>query len=218
MKRYLTSLALPVVLAGALAACGPLAVSESSDTGDTPAATATIPEGAATAVFGGGCFWCMEPVFEALDGVYAVTSGFSGSGTEKPSYEEVAAGKTDFVEAVEVIYDPERVDYERLLRIYWRNINPTDDGGQFYDRGAEYRTAIFVADDEQRRLAEESKKKVAASGRFEQPIVTEIRPAGMFFPAEEHHQDYYKRNADHYKSYRKASGRDDYFERVWGDD
>lgn len=170
------------------------------------------------ATFAGGCFWCMEPPFEKLPGVLSVTSGYIGGRTENPRYEEVSSGGTGHAEAVEVLYDPGRVTYEKLLDVFWRNIDPTTKDRQFVDSGSQYRTAIFTHDDEQKRLAEESKKKLDASGRFGKPIVTEIVPAGTFWPAEEYHQDYHKKSATRYKFYRFNSGRDQYLDRIWGKD
>jgi peptide methionine sulfoxide reductase msrA/msrB len=171
-----------------------------------------------TALFAGGCFWCMESPFEKVDGVSAVISGYTGGTKENPTYQEVSAGATGHLESVEVHFDPARVGYERLLEIFWRQIDPTDAGGQFVDRGNQYRSAIFYRTDEQRRLAEESKAKLAASHRFAKPLVTEILPAGKFWPAEEYHQDYYKKNPIRYKYYRWGSGRDEFLDKVWGKD
>lgn len=168
------------------------------------------------AIFAGGCFWCMEPPFEKLEGVSEVISGYTGGNKAKPTYEEVSSGTTGHLEAVEVIYDPAKVNYEELLQVFWRQIDPTDAGGQFVDRGSSYTSAIFYRDETQRRLAEESKTKLEQSGRFDRPIVTEIRPAGPFYRAEEYHQDYYEKNPIRYKFYRFRSGRDQYLANVWG--
>ena len=170
------------------------------------------------ATFAGGCFWCMEPPFEKLKGVHAVISGYTGGHTENPKYGEVSAGTTGHAEAVEVHYDPAQIGYAELLDVFWRNIDPTTKDRQFVDTGSQYRTAIFYHNDEQKRLAEESKKKLNASGRFGKPIVTEIVPAGRFYPAEEYHQDYYKKSSTRYKFYRFNSGRDQYLEKIWGKD
>jgi methionine-S-sulfoxide reductase len=177
-----------------------------------------VPQKKETATFAGGCFWCMEPPFEKLKGVDAVISGYTGGHTENPKYEEVSAGTTGHAEAVEVHYDPAQITYAELLDVFWRNIDPTTRDRQFVDSGSQYRTAIFYHNEEQKRLAEESKKKLDASGRFGKPIVTEIVPAGKFYPAEEYHQDYYKKSATRYKFYRFNSGRDQYLERIWGKD
>ena len=167
------------------------------------------------ATFAGGCFWCMEPPFENLDGVFEVVSGYAGGEEENPTYQEVSAGMTGHREVVQVVYDPSKVTYEELLEVFWRQIDPTDSGGQFADRGNQYETA-FYHDEEQKILAERSRDELAQSGRFERPIVTEILPAGAFYPAEDYHQDYYKKNSTHYKRYRKGSGREGYLEKTWG--
>ena len=168
------------------------------------------------ATFAGGCFWCMEPPFEKLKGVEAVISGYTGGRTENPKYAEVTSGSTGHAEAVEVHYDASRITYAELLDVFWRNIDPTTANRQFVDTGSQYRTAIFYHSDEQKRLAEDSKNKLEASGRFGKPIVTEIVPAGKFYAAEEYHQDYYKKSSTRYKFYRFNSGRDQYLERIWG--
>jgi len=170
----------------------------------------------ATATFAGGCFWCMEPAFDKLDGVVATISGYTGGHKANPTYEEVSAETTGHLEAIQVLYDPSRVGYERLLEIFWRNINPTDPDGQFVDRGAQYRSAIFYHDADQQRLAEASRQRLDTSGRFRQPVVTPIIPAGLFYPAEEFHQDYYQKNPLRYRFYRHGSGRDQFLESVWG--
>jgi peptide methionine sulfoxide reductase msrA/msrB len=170
------------------------------------------------ATFAGGCFWCMEPPFEKLDGVTEVVSGYTGGTVVNPTYEQVSGGKTGHLESVEVTYDPAKVSYEKLLDVFWRQINPTDAGGSFVDRGSSYRSAIFYHTDEQKRLAEVSKSRLQQSGRFDKPIATEIRAAGPFYRAEDYHQDYWKKNPVRYKFYRYNSGRDQYIERVWGKD
>jgi len=169
------------------------------------------------ATLAGGCFWCMEPPFEKLDGVKAVISGYTGGHDSDPTYEEVSAGTTGHTEAVEIIYDPTKISYEELLNIYWRQINPTDSGGQFVDRGSQYRTAIFYHSEEQKTLAEKSKEDLRNSGIFNRPLVTEILRAVTFYRAEDYHQDYYIKNPVRYKIYRFASGRDQYLDRVWAD-
>ncbi len=168
------------------------------------------------ATFAGGCFWCMTPPFEKLEGVKEVISGYTGGHTVNPTYEDVTSETTGHMESVEVVYDPSKISYEKLLDVFWRQINPTDAGGQFVDRGPSYRTAIFYHSEEQKRLAEESKKKLDQSGRFDRPIVTEILPAGPFYKAEEYHQDYWKKNPIRYKFYRYNAGRDQYLEKIWG--
>lgn len=169
------------------------------------------------ATFAGGCFWCMEPPFEKLSGVVEVTSGYTGGDKANPTYEEVSAGKTGHLEAVEITYDPAKITYSRLLDVFWRQIDPTDGGGQFVDRGPQYRSAIFYHNDQQKTLAEKSKEAMSKSGRFGKPIVTEILKASTFYKAEEYHQDYYKKNPIRYKFYRFNSGRDTYLKKIWGD-
>jgi peptide methionine sulfoxide reductase msrA/msrB len=168
------------------------------------------------ATFAGGCFWCVESDFEKINGVAEVVSGYTGGQDENPTYQEVSAGGTGHAEAVQVIYDPDKVSYKELLDVFWRHVDPTDSGGQFVDRGNQYRTAIFYHDEEQRRLAEASKKELEQSGRFGKPIATEIIALETFYPAEDYHQDYYKKNPLRYKFYRSGSGRDQFLERVWG--
>jgi len=169
----------------------------------------------ATATFAGGCFWCMEPPFEKLEGVSEVVSGYAGGEEKNPTYAQVSSGATGHAEAIQVHYDPTRVTYGELLDIFWRQIDPTDPGGQFVDRGAQYRTAIFYHDEEQRQRAEASKASLESTGRHGKPIVTEIVPFTTFHPGEEYHQDYYKKSSFRYKFYRYGSGRDQYLEKVW---
>jgi peptide methionine sulfoxide reductase msrA/msrB len=170
------------------------------------------------ATFAGGCFWCMVPPFEKLDGVKEVISGYTGGHTVNPKYEDVTSETTGHLESVEVIYDPTKVAYGKLLDVFWRQVNPTDAGGQFVDRGPSYKTAIFYHSKEQKKLAEESKRKLEQSGRFDKPIVTEIRPAVSFYRAEDYHQDYWKKNPTRYEFYRYNSGRDQYLAKIWGKD
>jgi peptide methionine sulfoxide reductase msrA/msrB len=170
------------------------------------------------AIFAGGCFWCMEPPFEKIPGVLDAVSGYIGGDVENPTYEQVAAGGTGHAEAVRIRYDPGQVSYEQLLQIFWRQIDPTDAGGQFVDRGTPYRSGIFYLDETQRQLAEQSKQAFDASGRFDQPIVTEVTAAGTFYEAEDYHQDYYKKQPIRYNFYRSNSGRDDFLQKVWGED
>lgn len=170
------------------------------------------------ATFAGGCFWCMVHPFEKLDGVKEVISGYTGGRKENPTYEEVSSGTTGHVEAVQVIYDPTKVSYRKLLDVFWRQIDPTDAEGQFVDRGTQYRSVIFSHTPEQKVLAEKSRVDLQQSGRFKKPIVTDILPAGKFYRAEEYHQDYYKKNPIRYKFYRYNSGRDQFLKKVWGDE
>ncbi len=168
------------------------------------------------AIFAGGCFWCMEKPFEQLDGVVSVTAGYTGGTSTDPTYENYAAG--GHVEAVEIIYDPARISYDRLLDVYWHQVNPTDPGGQFVDRGHQYTTAIFYLDKDQQQLAQASKAALEKRGVYDKPIVTPILAAGPFYRAESYHQDYYKKNPIRYEYYRHRSGRDQYLDRIWGKD
>ncbi len=168
------------------------------------------------AIFAGGCFWCMEPPFEKLDGVIDVVSGYTGGEGKNPTYSDYA--EKGHVEAVQIAYDPNKVSYEQLLDVFWRQIDPTDSGGQFVDRGPQYRSAIFYRNDRQKKLAEESKEQLAKSGRFDKPVVTEILPASAFYRAEDYHQNYYKEHSLRYRYYRSRSGRDRFLEKVWGDE
>ncbi|MBC2712196.1 MAG: peptide-methionine (S)-S-oxide reductase MsrA [Desulfosarcina sp.] len=168
-----------------------------------------------SAVFAGGCFWCTESDFEKVDGVIEAVSGYTGGRMENPTYKQVSAGGTDHVEAIKVAYDPAKVSYDQLLDIFWRHVDPTDAGGQFVDRGDQYRSAIFYANDKERQMAEASKKALNASGRFERPVVTEILPLGPFYEAEDYHQDYHKKNPLRYNWYRSGSGRDRFLEMTW---
>jgi len=168
-----------------------------------------------TATFAGGCFWCMEHPFENLEGVHDVISGYTGSTEKNPTYQAVSAGATGHAEAVQITYDSSLVSYEQLLHVFWRNIDPTTLNKQFADEGTQYRTAIFYHNDEQKRLAEESKTKMEASGRYDKPIVTEIQPASQFYKAEEYHQDYYLKEPIRYKMYRIGSGREGYIQKMW---
>jgi len=173
--------------------------------------------GLAVATFAGGCFWCMEPPFDRVEGVVSTTSGYTGGTVAGPSYQQVSAGGTGHAEAVRVVYDPAKVDYRTLLEVFWRNVDPLDGGGQFCDRGPQYRPAIFAHDEEQRRLAEASKAALAASGRFApRPIAVAVEPAGDFYVAEDYHQDYYRKNPVRYRYYRWNCGRDARLEQVWG--
>lgn len=167
-----------------------------------------------TAVFAGGCFWCMEPPYDKLDGVLETTSGYSGGKVKNPTYEQVSGGGTGHAEVVQVKYDANKISYAELLNVFWLNVDPLDAGGQFCDRGDQYRSAIFYANDEEKQLAEASKS--AAEQKLGRKIVTEIVPAATFYPAERYHQDYYQRNPVRYKYYRYRCGRDQRLEEVWG--
>jgi len=168
------------------------------------------------ATFAGGCFWCMQPPFRMVEGVIDVVSGYAGGTKENPTYEEVSSGITGHLEAVQVTYDPEKVSYDTLLDTFWRQIDPSDPGGQFADRGSQYHTAIFYHDEEQKTLAEASKKQIDESGKFARPVATEIRPFTNFYPAEEYHQDYDKKNPARYHQYKVLSGRERFIDKVWG--
>ncbi len=181
-------------------------------------APANGAEELAKATFAGGCFWCMEPPFDKLNGVVSTTSGYAGGRKAEPTYREVVAGGTGHAEAVQVLYDPQKIKYGELLQVFWRNIDPTTPNRQFCDRGHQYRTAVFYHDPEQKRLAEESKKRIESSKKLKGPIVTEITEVGAFWPAEESHQDYYKKNPTRYKYYRYRCGRDRRLKELWGDD
>jgi peptide methionine sulfoxide reductase msrA/msrB len=170
------------------------------------------------ATFAGGCFWCTEADFEKLVGVVKAVSGYTGGSKGNPTYEEVSSGTTGHVEAIQVCYDPIKTTYEELLDYYWKHVDPTDQGGQFADRGSQYRSAIFYHDDEQKRMAEKSKEQLAKSGRFQKPIATDILPFVRFYEAEEYHQGYFRKCPTKYKYYRHGSGRDRFLTQVWGNE
>jgi peptide-methionine (S)-S-oxide reductase len=180
------------------------------------AAPVAVPPGQAVATFAGGCFWCMEPPFDELPGVTATISGYTGGSKANPTYQEVSAGTTGHAEAVQVIYDPKKVTYEKLLEVFWHNIDPTVKDRQFCDGGTQYRTAIFYNDGAQRSAAEASMAALEKSKPFKEPIVTQIVMAGAFYPAEEYHQDYYKKNPVRYQLYRSGCGRDARLKQLWG--
>jgi peptide methionine sulfoxide reductase msrA/msrB len=205
---------LPWILLPGLFACSAFA---DEGTGGTEKAEPPA-EGLAVATFAGGCFWCMEPPFEKAEGVVSAVSGYTGGEEVSPAYKRVAYGRTGHRESVRVTYDPQEIGYEELLRIFWRNIDPTDGGGQFVDRGAQYAPAIFVHDPEQRAVAEKSKKALAASERFGgEEIVVPILEAGGFWVAETYHQDFHKKSSAHYERYRRGSGRDAFLAEHWPD-
>jgi len=202
MRRLLLSMAFIFAAVG-------LAAAQGAQLGAPQAAP-----GQAVATFAGGCFWCTESDFDKVKGVISTTSGYTGGKVANPGYERVSAGGTGHTEAVEVIYDPSKVSYEKLLTYYWRTVDPTVKNAQFCDHGEQYRTAIFVRNDEERKLAEASKKKVEAE--LKQPVYTQIVQAGPFYAAEEYHQDFYKKNPTKYKFYRWNCGRDQRLEQLWG--
>lgn len=180
-------------------------------------ATETDRDNLAVATFAGGCFWCMEPPFDKLEGVVATTSGYTGGHVENPSYEQVSSGGTGHAEAVRISYDPDTIGYEELLGVFWHNIDPVTANAQFCDRGSQYRSAIFYHSKRQKELALKSRQRLEKSGTLPGPVVTEIEPAGEFYPAEEYHQDYYKKKPIRYKFYRFSCGRDKRLEELWGD-
>jgi peptide-methionine (S)-S-oxide reductase len=189
--------------------------------GKTPDQSRHNPEpatGPETATFAGGCFWCMEPPFEKLAGVISVTAGYTGGKTGNPGYEEVSAGSTGHAESVQIRFDPAKISYTQLLRVFWHNIDPTARNRQFCDSGNQYRSAIFYHNEMQKKLALESKEALEKSKRFPEPIVTEITPASEFYPAEEYHQDYYRKNPIRYKYYRYSCGRDKRLKELWGNE
>ena len=189
-------------------------VSETTGEADM-SGTNVSQEGTKEAIFAGGCFWCIEATFELMPGVVEAVSGYTGGTVDNPTYEQVSTGTTGHFEAVLVVYDPQQITYEELLEQFWRSIDPTDAGGQFYDRGSQYYTAIFYLNEEQRELAETSKRALEESGVFDEPIVTQILPAQSFYQAEGYHQNYHKTCPVRYKSYSTASGRDAYLDRTW---
>lgn len=168
-----------------------------------------------TATFAGGCFWCMVEPFDTRPGVKSIISGYTGGDVENPTYEQVCTNTTGHVEAVQIEFDPALMSYEQLVETFWQQIDPTDPGGQFNDRGESYQTAIFYHNEEQRKIAEKSKQDLESSGRFSKPIVTPILPAKTFYPAEDYHQDYYKKQSFRYRLYKKGSGREDFIEKNW---
>jgi peptide-methionine (S)-S-oxide reductase len=206
--RYSTLLAAAVLIAGALA--GTAAAQQTAE-------TAPVSDGLAKATFAGGCFWCMEPPFDELDGVISTTSGYTGGNRRHPAYQQVASGQTTHAEAVEIVYDPSKISYAQLLEVFWMNVDPLTRDRQFCDGGAQYRTAIFFHGDEQARLARDTKQQLDDSGRFDRPVVTQIVEAGEFWAAEDYHQDYYLKNPIRYKFYRYGCGRDKRLDELWGE-
>lgn len=170
------------------------------------------------ATFAGGCFWCMVKPFDRYEGVESVISGYTGGDVPNPTYELVCTETTGHKEAVQITFDPERITYRELVDVFWRQINPTDPGGQFFDRGISYQTAIYYHTNEQKEIAEQTKEELERSGKFDQPIATQILEAKEFYPAEEYHQDYYKKNPQHYNRYHVGSGRANYKQEVWGEE
>lgn len=204
-SRLIGLIAVPCLLAGLLLSSAALAEE-----------VKTMTSRSAIATFAGGCFWCMEPPYDKLDGVISTTSGYTGGLVENPTYEEVSAGDTGHAEAIQIEYDPAKVSYAQLLEVFWRNIDPTAKDAQFCDHGSQYRSAVFYHNEEQRRLAEESKQALLVSKKFD-AIQTQIEPASVFYPAEDYHQDYYRKNPLRYKYYRFSCGRDQRLKQLWGD-
>lgn len=167
------------------------------------------------ALFAGGCFWCMEPPFDKVDGVIASVSGYTGGPEDNPKYKQVASGLTGHTEAILVVYDPSKVNYEKLVEVFWKTHDPTDTGGQFVDRGPQYRPGIYPYNEAQKAIATKSRDALEASGRFDKPVALEMKDASKFWPAELYHQDFYKKDPNHYKRYRSGSGRDQFIDRVW---
>ena len=218
-------LVLPAILFSlTAAACAPNSGADSAaDPSSAPSqsqadAASTDAEGLAKATFAGGCFWCMEPPFDKLDGVVSTTSGYIDGHVKNPTYQQVTTGTTGHTEAVEVVFDPAKVSFEELLHVFWRNIDPLAVDRQFCDGGSQYRTGIYTHDDEQLRLSQASKDELESSQRFDRPIATEIKPATEFYPAEDYHQDYYTKNPIRYKTYRTGCGRDRRLKQLWGDE
>ena len=175
------------------------------------------PSATKTAVLAGGCFWCIQPAFDKAPGVVKTTVGYCGGTEPNPTYELVGSEKTKYRESIEIVYDPAKISYEQLLDIYWKQIDPTQSDGQFTDIGPSYRAAIFVANDEEKRIAEASKEKLAKSGKFKKPVVTEILPAMKFYPAEDYHQKYYQQNPEHFEAFEHGSGRVSFQKKTWGE-
>jgi peptide-methionine (S)-S-oxide reductase len=215
MRNLAAGLIAGVTIAAAIAGAAALAQDPPKDT--APGAQEATQPGQASAIFAGGCFWCMEPPYDKLDGVISTTSGYSGGSVPNPTYEQVSAGGTGHAEVVRVVYDPSKLDYQQLLDVFWVNVDPTQVDGQFCDHGDQYRTAIFYADAEQQEVATHSLAELEKSKPFEGDIVTEIAPATVFYPAEDYHQDYYQKNPLRYKYYYWACGRGQRLTELWGD-
>ena len=226
-SRSIPAPALPVliILLAALSAGGGAGPVRAAG-GERVGGSASVPPGGSLpssgapplekATFAGGCFWCMETAFEGVGGVVSATSGYAGGHTRNPTYEEVSAGGTGHAESVQVVFDPKKISYEKLLDIFWHNVDPTTPDRQFCDVGSQYRSAIFYHDETQKRLAEASKKKIEATKTFKEPIVTQIVPLETFYPAEEYHQDFFRKDPVRYQSYRLGCGRDRRLEELWG--
>ena len=206
---------LPLLLA-VFAACAVAAADgQNTPAGPSPSPTPAAPE-VQRAYFAGGCFWCMQYAFDKVPGVAKTVVGYTGGKVAAPEYEEVSTGNTGHAEAIEVQYDPAKVTYMQLLDTFWKNIDPTQENRQFADKGTQYRTAIFYRDDTEKQAAEASKDALGKSGKFSKPIATEITKVGPFYPAEEYHQEYYRKNPDHFQRYEVGSGRAGYIKKMWG--
>ena len=220
-RLSLVTIAAFVAVSALFESCRPAAQPTSQPSVTTSRPSVTTTQAATSgdlATLAGGCFWCVESPFEGLRGVHAVVSGYTGGAEKNPTYKQVSAGLTGHTEAVQISFDPEIISYEQLLDVFWRTFDPTDGGGQFADRGSQYRPGIFVHDASQRAAAERSMAELGRSGRFDRPIVVEISDYTVFYPAEDYHQDYYRKNPTHYKGYRKGSGREGFLKTVWGDE
>jgi peptide-methionine (S)-S-oxide reductase len=213
-----TAVGIALALGTAVVVAGALLAPSRAPASRSLAAPAALAPGLAQATFAGGCFWCMETAFEKLPGVRSVISGYTGGHKKNPTYEQVSSGRTGHAESVQITYDPRVIGYPRLLEIFWHNVDPLSRDGQFCDHGRQYRSAIFYHDAEQKRLAEESKRRIEASKRFGRPIVTEIVALDVFYPAEEYHQDFYKKDPVRYQTYRLGCGRDRRLAELWGKD
>jgi len=213
-----STIALAVTVGLAFAACARAGGPDGGAQGGTAEAAQSNGAGTETAIFAGGCFWCMQHPFDELEGVVSTTVGYTGGHTENPTYEEVSSGTTGHAEAVRVTYDPQRVGYQKLLEVFWHNVDPLAVGHQFCDWGDQYRAEIFYTTEQQKKLAEASKTALEHSGRFDKPITTKIVAAGPFYPAEEYHQEFYKKNPLRYKFYRTGCGRDRRLHELWGDE
>jgi methionine-S-sulfoxide reductase len=205
-----------IFFAIALLATSLVSCTRASDDPSDPPAKIVVPPHSAAAVFSGGCFWCIQPPFDDAKGVLVTYVGYTGGTVDNPTYDEVSGGDTGHRESIEVFYDPTKISYQQLLDIYWHNINPTQADGQFYDIGSQYTTAIYYANEKEKVEALASKDALQKSGKFHDPIATQILPLGKFWPAEEHHQEFSHKQPDHYDAYHSGSGRDSYFQETWG--
>lgn len=218
MARSLVSALFALTLAAcATPAKGDAPTSQATPGQGTKALPTAAPEGLAIATFAGGCFWCMEKPFEKLDGVISATSGYTDGVVPHPTYKQVSGGSTGHAEALRVVYDPKKISYDRLLEVYWHNVDPTQRDGQFCDRGTQYRTGIYTHGPDQQRAALASKAALSKAGTLPGPVVTEIKPATPFYAAEDYHQDFYKKEPGHYERYRRGCGRDRRLAQLWGE-